>query len=201
MFYNCNMANNCLLRMSVLSLGAMLFLGACADLQTPEYHSTASSTSASDTRTAGKTTSSPDHPGLEIATATPVTFDWPVDHARMTRGFLPNKRHPHLGIDLAAPKGTPVLAAQDGTVIYTGREFRGYGKMIIIESAGGWATLYAHFDKIIASEGQKVHKGEIIGAMGRTGHATGYHLHFEIRKDRGPVDPLPLLPRTATAGM
>ena len=130
-----------------------------------------------------------------------VNFDWPVDSARMTRGFLPKKRRPHLGIDLAAPKGTPILAAQAGTVIYAGREFRGYGKMVLIESGEGWATLYAHFDKILISEGQKVRKGEVIGAMGRTGRATGVHLHFEIRHNRGPVDPLPLLPHTATAGI
>jgi murein DD-endopeptidase MepM/ murein hydrolase activator NlpD len=128
------------------------------------------------------------------------SFDWPVDAARMTRGFLPNKRRPHLGIDLAAPKGTPILAAQGGTIIYAGREFKGYGKMVLIESGDGWATLYAHFDKILVSEGQKVRKGEVIGAMGRTGRATGVHLHFEIRKNRGPIDPLPLLPETtATA--
>lgn len=124
-------------------------------------------------------------------------FDWPVDSARMTRGFLPNKRRPHLGIDLAAPKGTPILASQGGTIIYAGREFKGYGKMVLIESGDGWATLYAHFDKILVSEGQKVRKGEVIGAMGRTGRATGVHLHFEIRKNRGPIDPLPLLPDTA----
>jgi murein DD-endopeptidase MepM/ murein hydrolase activator NlpD len=126
----------------------------------------------------------------------PVGFDWPVDSARMTRGFLPNKRRPHLGIDLAAPRGTPILAAQAGTVIYAGREFKGYGKMVLIESGNGWATLYAHFDKILVSEGQTVRRGEIVGAMGRTGRATGVHLHFEIRKDRGPIDPLPLLPNS-----
>ena len=126
-------------------------------------------------------------------------FDWPVDEARMSRGFLPNKRHPHLGIDLAAPKGTPILCSRGGTVLYTGKEFRGFGKMILVESGDGWAALYAHLDKILVSEGQKVKQGEVIGAMGRTGHATGVHLHFEIRKDRGPVDPLPLLPRTTLA--
>lgn len=120
-------------------------------------------------------------------------FDWPVDEARMTRGYLPKKRRPHLGIDLAAPRGTPILAAQSGTVIYAGREFSGYGNMVLIESGRGWATLYAHMDKIVISEGQKVTQGQILGAMGRTGRATGVHLHFEIRKDRGPIDPLPLL--------
>lgn len=121
-------------------------------------------------------------------------FDWPVDDARMTRGWLPGKRRPHLGIDLASKKNTPILAAQGGTVIYSGREFRGYGKMIMIESGNGWATLYAHMEKILVQEGEKVTQGQIVGAMGRTGRATGVHLHFEIRKDRGPIDPLPLLP-------
>lgn len=124
-------------------------------------------------------------------------FQWPVDQAKLSRGFLPNKRKPHLGIDLAAPKGTPILAAHDGVVIYTGRDFRGFGKMLMIEGGKGWATLYAHFSKIIAREGQKVKQGEVIGLMGRTGHATGNHLHFEVRSERGPVDPLDYLPNGA----
>lgn len=121
-------------------------------------------------------------------------FDWPVDSARLTRGYLPNKKRPHLGLDLAAPRGTPILASKGGTVIYTGREFRGFGKMVLVESGDGWATLYAHLDRIVVSEGQRINQGEVLGEMGRTGRATGYHLHFEIRKQRGPVDPLPLLP-------
>lgn len=121
-------------------------------------------------------------------------FDWPVDKARFTRGFMPSQRRPHLGIDLAGPKGTPILAARGGTVIYRGRDFRGFGRMILIESGDGWATLYAHMEKFYVEEGQKVAMGDLIGAMGRTGRASGTHLHFEIRKDRGPVDPLPLLP-------
>jgi murein DD-endopeptidase MepM/ murein hydrolase activator NlpD len=145
-------------------------------------------------------------------------FDWPVDEARLTRGFkIPGKtaplkqvkkskkyaknsrrqkrsRRPHLGIDLAAAKGTAILASQTGTVIYTGKDFRGYGRMVMIESAQGFATLYAHLDKIHVLEGQKVSRGEVIASMGRTGRATGVHLHFEIRDDHGPVDPLHFLP-------
>lgn len=121
-------------------------------------------------------------------------FDWPVDDARMTRGFLPNRRHPHKGIDLAARKNTPIMAAHDGTVIYAGHDFRGFGRMIMIEGDKGWATLYGHLNKIEVREGQKVHQGEVIAAMGSTGHSTGPHLHFEIRKLSGPVDPLPYLP-------
>lgn len=167
-------------------------LGSCSTFHTPlsrEYFAAGSPNN--------RVAASDHNPTIEQ----PITFDWPVDRARMTRGFLPNKKRPHLGIDLAAPKGTPILAAQAGTVIYAGREFRGYGKMVLIESGDGWATLYAHFDKILIAEGQKVRQGEVIGAMGRTGRATGVHLHFEIRKNRGPVDPLPLLPHSATAGL
>lgn len=125
-------------------------------------------------------------------------FDWPVWEARMSRGFLPKgtkrRRRPHKGIDLAAARGTAVMASHDGTIIYTGKGFKGYGKMIMIESPDGWATLYGHLDKIIVHEGAKIKQGEVIGALGNTGRSSGPHLHFEIRKLDGPVDPLPLLP-------
>lgn len=129
-------------------------------------------------------------------------FDWPVWEARMTRGFLPKgtkkRRRPHKGIDLAAPRGSAVMASHDGTVIYTGSGFKGYGKMIMIESNSetgtGFASLYGHLDKIVVYEGKKVRQGEVIGALGNTGRSSGPHLHFEIRKLNGPIDPLPLLP-------
>jgi murein DD-endopeptidase MepM/ murein hydrolase activator NlpD len=130
-------------------------------------------------------------------------FDWPVWEARMSRGFLPHgtrkRRRPHKGIDLAAARGSAVMASHDGIVIYTGKAFKGYGKMIMIESAdseigSGYATLYGHLDKIVVFEGQKIRQGEVIGALGNTGRSSGPHLHFEIRKLDGPIDPLPLLP-------
>jgi murein DD-endopeptidase MepM/ murein hydrolase activator NlpD len=125
-------------------------------------------------------------------------FDWPVTEARLTRGFLPKKRgRPHLGIDLAASKGTAILSAHEGTVIYAGRDFRGYGNMVMIEGAEGFATLYAHFSRISVTEGEKVHQGDKIGEMGRTGRATGTHLHFEVRTNEGPVNPLNYLPNGA----
>jgi len=130
-------------------------------------------------------------------------FDWPVWEARMSRGFLPQgtrkRRRPHKGIDLAAPRGSAVMASQDGVVIYTGSAFKGYGKMIMIESidprdGSNWATLYGHLDKILVYEGKQVHQHEVIGALGNTGRSSGPHLHFEIRRLNGPIDPLPMLP-------
>lgn len=171
-------------------------MSSCSTFHTPLSRDYLSANTANSSL--GRKTSSDANPNI---LADPINFDWPVNKARLTRGYLPEKRRPHLGIDLAAPKGTPILASKGGTVIYTGREFRGYGRMVLIESGDGWATLYAHFDKILVSEGQVVHQGEVIGAMGRTGRATGVHLHFEIRKNRGPIDPLPLLPPTATASL
>ena len=130
-------------------------------------------------------------------------FDWPVWEARMTRGFLPQgtkkRRRPHKGIDLASQRGSAVMASHDGIVIYTGSAFKGYGKMIMIESidprdGGNWATLYAHLDKILVYEGKAVRQGEVIGSLGNTGRSSGPHLHFEIRRLNGPIDPLPMLP-------
>lgn len=129
-------------------------------------------------------------------------FDWPVWEARMSRGYLPKgtkrRKRPHKGIDMAAQRGIAVMASHDGVIIYAGKEFKGYGKMIMIEStnanSNGYATLYGHLDKIVVYEGQKVRQGEVIGALGNTGRSSGPHLHFEIRTLDGPIDPLPFLP-------
>ena len=127
-------------------------------------------------------------------TSNKIMFDWPVDRARLTRGFDVTKKRPHLGIDLAGPRKTPVYASHNGMVIYAGRDFRGFGKMILVETGNGWATLYAHLDGILVSEGQKVNRGSTIGLLGNTGRSTGPHLHFELRRDKAPVDPLMYLP-------
>ena len=122
-------------------------------------------------------------------------FDWPVDRARLTRGFLPNARpRPHFGLDLAAPRGTPIFAALAGHVIYAGSGFRGYGRFIIVEHNNDWATFYGHLDKILIKQGEMIKQGQLIGQMGRTGRATGTHLHFELRRDKKAIDPIAFLP-------
>ena len=113
----------------------------------------------------------------------------------MTRGFFLRKRRGHYGLDLAEYKGAPIYAAAEGYVVFAGRGFRGYGNLVVIEHNESWATLYAHLDKITVSEGQKVESGVEIGKMGRTGNARGVHLHFEIRQNRLPVNPIEFLPQ------
>ncbi len=122
-------------------------------------------------------------------------FEWPVDRARLTRGFMPEARpRPHLGLDLAGPKGTPIFAALGGHVIYAGSGFRGYGRFVIVEHNDDWATFYGHLDKILIKQGQTIKQGQLIGKMGRTGRATGTHLHFELRRERKAIDPIAFLP-------
>ncbi len=100
----------------------------------------------------------------------------------------------HLGLDLTAKKETPIMSAHDGYIEYAGRDFTGYGKMIIINSQKGWSTFYAHLDSILVTEGERVFRTQKIGTMGNTGRTTGVHLHFELRKRKEAVDPLKYLP-------
>lgn len=95
----------------------------------------------------------------------------------------------HTGLDIAAPKGTPVCAANAGEVLYTGW-MRGYGQVIILDHGGDLTTVYAHLSQITCKEDQSVRRGQQIGMVGSTGVATGNHLHFEVRVNGKAVDPM-----------
>jgi len=93
------------------------------------------------------------------------------------------------GINIAAPKGTPVRAADHGVVVYAGNELRGFGNMLLIRHSDGWMTAYAHLDSMAVGRGTRVARGQHIGAVGMTGNVTSPQLHFEIRQGKQPVDP------------
>lgn len=97
-------------------------------------------------------------------------------------------RH-HSGLDIAAPKGSPIEAVMDGKVIFAGKRGN-FGNTVIIEHEDGYKSLYAHCDQLNVSVGDKIQTGEQIATVGSTGLSTGNHLHFEIRKNEEAIDPL-----------
>ncbi|TYQ26852.1 peptidoglycan DD-metalloendopeptidase family protein [Pseudanabaena sp. UWO311] len=120
-------------------------------------------------------------------------FIWPADGV-FTSGYGWRWGRIHAGIDIAAPVGTPILAAASGVVEYATWNDGGYGNMIDIRHADGTITRYAHMNELYVKEGQTVSQGQTIGAMGSTGFSTGPHLHFEIRPNGGSaIDPMAFL--------
>jgi murein DD-endopeptidase MepM/ murein hydrolase activator NlpD len=121
-------------------------------------------------------------------------FIWPVPASRIISsgvGKRWGKRHE--GIDIPGPIGSAILASAAGTVQYSGDDYRGYGNLIILKHQNGLFSLYAHSKKNIVKSGQKVLKGQLIAKLGSTGHSTGPHLHFEIRKNGKVLDPKRML--------
>lgn len=120
-------------------------------------------------------------------------FLWPVA-GTINSGFGRRGVGFHDGIDIAAPEGTPIRAIADGEVLYSDR-LRGYGNIVIVRHASGFVSVYAHNQVNLVQEGESVSRGEVIALVGSTGRVTGPHLHFEIRKDNRPQDPLRHLPQ------
>lgn len=121
------------------------------------------------------------------------TFAWPV-RGRVLAGFGPTPDGLHNdGINIAARAGAPVIAAENGVVVYAGSELKGFGNLLLIRHADGWMTAYAHLDKSLVKKGQKVTKGQAIGTVGSTGGVSQPQLHFEIRRGTQAVDPAKFL--------
>ena len=99
----------------------------------------------------------------------------------------------HKGVDMAAPSGTTVFAACEGEVLRTGYEAGGYGRFIEVRHPNGMTTLYAHLSRVDVARGDRVAAEERIGLVGSTGHSTGPHLHFEVRRDHAQINPTTVL--------
>ena len=121
--------------------------------------------------------------------ATVAGFVWPLNRIEVSSRFGRRKGRLHAGIDLRAPQGTPIYASADGRVIFSGYN-RGYGHMIVIDHGRGIETAYAHNSRNIARKGQRVKQGQIVARVGRSGNATGYHVHFEFRKHGQALNPV-----------
>ena len=119
----------------------------------------------------------------------PGTLSPPLRQLDISSEFGSRGGRPHYGIDLTADQGTKVMSSADGKVAFAGKQ-RGFGKIVIIDHGGGVQTYYAHLSRIKTGKGKKVDRGQTIGLVGKTGNATGAHLHFEVRLDGRPVDPL-----------
>ena len=120
--------------------------------------------------------------------ASAAGFIWPV-HGVLTSGFGWRWGRMHEGIDLAVSNGTPVVAAAAGTVIVAGW-MGGYGTLVVLDHGGGISTAYGHNTTVTVGVGQQVAQGQLIAYSGSTGHSTGPHVHFEVRINGGPVDPM-----------
>ncbi len=138
-------------------------------------------------------TQPPDPPPVP-PTANGLGFLWPTQGRVIAEfGAQGDGRH-NDGINIAAPRGAPVVAAERGEVVYAGNELRGFGNLLLIRHENGWVTAYAHNSSLLVSKGERVSRGQVIARVGRSGNVDRPQLHFEIRKGSRAVDPRELLP-------
>ena len=135
----------------------------------------------------------PTGPPPDVGSPSASGFVWPVNGA-VTSGFGYRWGRMHEGIDIDGYTGQPIVASKAGTVISTGDAGDGYGTKVVIDHGGGFTTLYAHMSRLGASNGAGVGQGQVIGYVGCTGSCTGDHLHFEIRVNGAPQNPMSYLP-------
>lgn len=127
------------------------------------------------------------------ATGALPTFRWPVRGKVVTSYGAKTNGKSNDGINLAVPEGTPVKAAEDGVVAYSGNELKGYGNLVLVRHSNGYVTAYAHASELLVKRGDTIKRGQIIAKSGQSGEVASPQLHFEIRKGSSPVDPLQFL--------
>lgn len=158
----------------------------------------AAKASTKETKQAAKESEKP--ATVKVASAEPMStgsvkadvnesFRWPAK-GRVINGYGSSGNE---GINIAMPEGTPVKAAEDGTVAYAGSDVKGYGKLVLVRHSNGYVSAYAHNGELDVRPGEKVKRGQTIAKSGATGNVTSPQLHFEIRKGATPVDPIPHL--------
>jgi murein DD-endopeptidase MepM/ murein hydrolase activator NlpD len=144
-------------------------------------------------------TPTPEEPAVEApvkaseATGALPTFRWPVRGKVITTYGAKTNGKSNDGINLAVPEGTPIKAAEDGVVAYSGNELKGYGNLILVRHANGYVTAYAHASELLVKRGDTIKRGQVIAKSGQSGEVGSPQLHFEIRKGSMPVDPLQFL--------
>ncbi|KQM19080.1 hypothetical protein ASE49_06260 [Novosphingobium sp. Leaf2] len=138
---------------------------------------------------------SPAKPTPAPAVTKTARFAWPLT-GPVRRGFSSSGDY-HDGLDIAAPKGTTVRAAGAGTVVFAGKEKDQFGNLVVIDHGDGWHTAYAFLSRITVKQGASVVAGERVGLVGNTGKAKGDELHFEVRREGKPVDPVSELPKVS----
>ena len=124
----------------------------------------------------------------ETTSALP-SFRWPVRGKVITSYGAKTNGKANDGINVAVPEGTPVKAAEDGVVAYSGNELKGYGNLILVRHSNGYVTAYAHASELLVKRGDTIKRGQIIAKSGQSGEVGSPQLHFEIRKGSSPVDP------------
>ena len=146
-------------------------------------------------QTAPKLEEAPAETPVKAADATGAlpTFRWPVRGKVITSYGAKTNGKANDGINLAVPEGTPVKAAEDGVVAYSGNELKGYGNLVLIRHSNGYVTAYAHASELMVKRGETIKRGQVIAKSGQSGEVGSPQLHFEIRKGSAPVDPLQFL--------
>ncbi len=168
----------------------------------PSTSSTVASNAAGTPTTAAPTTAPsasgasplvpPPQAPAEVAAPAPRgsgKFLWPVNGKVVSVFGLKDGGQHNDGINIAAPLGTPVRAAENGVVVYAGNELRGFGNLLLIRHADGWVSAYAHCDALLVKRGDQVKRGQVIARVGQTGAVSSPQLHFELRKSGQAVDP------------
>ncbi|MBI5129741.1 MAG: peptidoglycan DD-metalloendopeptidase family protein [Rhodopseudomonas palustris] len=127
------------------------------------------------------------------ATGALPSFRWPVRGRVITAYGAKTNGKSNDGINLAVPEGTPIKAAEDGVVAYSGSELKGYGNLVLVRHSNGYVTAYAHASELMVKRGETIKRGQTIAKSGQSGEVGSPQLHFEIRKGSSPVDPLKFL--------